>query len=498
MSNIRENRKEVGGYLTVYAALSLSVLLSLFFALLGGVRAHTFQLEAQLVADVAADSVLAEYHRELFRQYGMFWVDLSYGTSTPSLQTMNEHLQYYVNANCHMEEVFLGDYLYKDYLGMQMEDTAITGIALACDEGGRVFRGRAAEVMLADTGIAFLQQIIGWLETVERYHLLESSLEEDKQDADSKIEEMDGQEKQVGEDWITIEAENPTVPIQELKSKGILSLVLKEPEKVSANSVDPESLISHRKIREGINQGNLGSGKTEDLTDRLLWLEYLMRYCGYWGQPKEEGVLQYQLEYLIGGKGNDTENLKGVVHRICAVREAANMIYLFSDETKYAGAETTATVIATATFLPELQPVFLMSILLGWAYAESLYDVKCLLEGKEVPLLKSSETWHYDMDAVLGGIWGNGQGGSAEENGAENGQDGRNGLKYADYLRLLLVLSPLEEQTFRMMDIVEMDVRQTVGNTCFRMDGCADRFVAEISLKSAYGYRITVQKNKRY
>ncbi len=401
MSNTREETQTAGGYLTVYAALSLAVMLSLFLAVLEGARFHTLQLEAQLIADIAGDSVLAEYHRELFEQYGMFWIDTSYGTSQPSTDTLQEHMEWYVRQNCDMEEVFLGNYFYRDFLGMSLDHITILEVAVASDDGGRYFRERAAEVVKDDIGLSFLEEVAQWLETVELYGLLESTLEEDKADADRTIEELNGQKVQVGGEWITIEVDNPTVPIEEIKRKGILNLVMDDPEQVSAKGIDLDQLISQRTYEEGINEGNWVTEDGESLIDRLLWQEYLMRYCGFYGQELEKCALEYQLEYLIVGKSNDTDNLKGVLNRICAIREAANALYLYSDKDKTAGVDALAELIATAITLPQLQPVFKTVIMLGWAYAESLYDVKCLLKGEEVPLLKTAESLHYDLRFFL-------------------------------------------------------------------------------------------------
>lgn len=504
MRNGWEKIQGAGGYLTVYAALSLTVLLSLFLALLEGVRIHTFQLEAQLITDIAADSVLAEYHRELFEQYGMFWIDTSYGTAEPSVETLKAHMEWYVRQNCDMEDVFLGDYFYRDLLRMNLDSITILGTAVASDNGGRFFREQAVEVVKDEIGLVFLEQVSQWLKTVEIYGLLESSLEEDKRQADDAIEELDGQKMQVGDKWVTIEVENPTVPIEEMKRKGILNLVMDHPEQVSAKGIDLNQVISHRKHREGINQGNWVAEDNESLVERLLWQEYLMKYCGFYGQELEECALQYQLEYLIVGKDNDTDNLKGVLHRISAIREAANALYLYSDKEKSAGVDAVAALLAAAVTLPELQPVFKTVIMLGWAYTESLHDVKCLLEGEKIPLLKTEKSWHYDLGFILEDMnldWLLSEDASGE-NGGEDEWEGEAevefALSYADYLRLLLALSPLEEQTFRMMDIVEMDIRQTPGNTYFRMDGCVDRIMAEVSIKSSYGHAVQISKSKKY
>ena len=93
-------KKETEAYLTVYAALSLTALISLFLVLLEGVRFNTIQTEAAIITDIAADSILAEYHREMMNQYGMFWVDTSYGTARPSMDMVKEHMQGYLEKNC--------------------------------------------------------------------------------------------------------------------------------------------------------------------------------------------------------------------------------------------------------------------------------------------------------------------------------------------------------------------------------------------------------------
>lgn len=503
MRNGRHGLQGKDGYLTIYAALSLTIILSLYLALLEGVRIHTFQLEAQLITDIAIDSVLAEYHQKLFERYDMFWIDTSYGTTEPSVEKLKDHMKWYVQQNCDMEDVFLGDYFYRDFLGMNLDSITIPGTAVASDYNGRFFRERAVEVVKDDIGLGLLEQVSRWLDTVEVYDLLESSLEEDKLQADEAIVELDGQKRQAGEKWITIEVENPTVPIEEIKKKGILNLVMDHPEEVSAKGIDLDQVISQRRDREGINQGNWKIEDEEGMTERLLWQEYLMKYCGFYGRELEECALQYQLEYLIVGKDNDTDNLKGVLHRIIAVREAANTMYLYSDQVKTAGVDTVAALLAAAVTLPELQPVFKTVIMLGWAYTESLHDVKCLLEGEKIPLLKTKETWHYDLglileDMNLDGLLSEEMQEEGDEEQSKDSAESLLALSYEDYLRILMALSPLEEQTFRMMDIMEMDIRQTPGNAHFRIDGCVDRIMAEVLIRSSYGYSVQICKKKKY
>ena len=60
------------GYMTIYLALTLGVMISLCLALIEGCRYRGICLETECVMDIGMDSILAEYHRELFDQYRLF------------------------------------------------------------------------------------------------------------------------------------------------------------------------------------------------------------------------------------------------------------------------------------------------------------------------------------------------------------------------------------------------------------------------------------------
>ncbi len=485
----------VKGYLTVYVALSLAVLLSLFLAVLEGVRQSTVSLEAEIIADTGLNGVLAEYHRELFDQYNVFFLDTSYGTANPSVKEVENHLSYYLSENCCMSADLAGGILYRDFLDLETGAVQILRAAVATDFDGGVFRRRAIEAVEDDIGISYLQEIAGWLNRVEEYKLGESDLIQEKQEVDKEIASYDGSGQEVDGEWVTFEVENPTTPLEVQTGKGILHLVMDDVSTVSAAGVDNSALISARRQRGRVNQGNWASvsdGKLseEALLDRILFNEYIMRYCGNYRNPLDKGVLRYQVEYLIEGRNNDIDNLKGVVHRLSALREASNLLYLLNDPAKCAQAEGAAFLAASIMLLPELTPLLKTTILLGWAYAESLYDVRSLLAGGKIPLFKTEGTWHYDISCVLEGIL---------EDGVNNaGAQKENGLDYGEYLRILLLLSSSDVNTFRLMDIIEMDIRQTEGNRGFRMDACIDRLEAQITIISMFGYSAEVRRRAAY
>ncbi len=138
-----------------------------------------------------------------------------------------------------------------------------------------------------------------------------------------------------------------------------------------------------------------------------------------------------------------------------------------------------------AVALPELQPVFETALILAWAYLESLYDVRTLLAGGRVELLKTDAGWHYS----LANIW------SPPADGREEKGEG---LCYEDYLRILLYVQSPDVLAMRFMDLMEMDIRLTPGNSHFRMDGCMDSLEAEAVIYSGYGFSFTIKREKGY
>lgn len=478
------------GYFTVYATLSMTVLLSLYLTLLEGVRSNAIRMEAECVTQIALDSILAEYHRELFKQYNLLMTDTSYGTSQPSVENTAEHLREYWRQNTGTQDVFLGGFLYRDFLKMEAEKIDVTKVSYTADGEGTVFRNCAIEAIKDDVGLELLEEINRFMQTVEVNGLRERDIWKEKQEIDRQIQEKDGEEIQISEkEWITIDIQNPTEKWNEKHSTGILSLVVDDVGQVSEAVLPAENLIEERKRQGVLNQGNMEmEPEGGELLHRFLFQEYLIRYMGHYGMEQEQDVLKYQLEYLINGEPQDLENLKKTVNGICMIREAANAIYIFSDEVKCGAAEIVGTALASAMMVPEIAPLLKTTILLAWAYAESLYDVKCLLAGERVPLLKDEQSWHYDLEGILNACLP-GDGVSDRESG---------GQSYEDYLRMMMMWTDLEALTFRAMNLVEADIRNTPGNKSFRLDGCFEALEVKIWIKSDYGSEFTIQRKAQY
>ena len=461
-------------------------MISLCLVLIEGARRHTIAFEAECVMDIGLDSVLAEYHRVLLKRYGLFMVDTSYGTDYPSYYNTEQHLSEYLTRNLSYEDCGFLSFLYRDLLGMELEDAQVLKVSLATDDGGRVFQYRAAECMRSRLGLETAEMLLEWMEIVDGYGLLEEDVEAQLDRVSAELQEYNAAEKQIGEEeWVKTEIPDPTEAVQALRREGILKWVVEDVSKLSEASVDISQYISERAASGEVNHGNYPEREQLSLADNILLLEYFLEYAGRYGKIREDSLLQYQVEYLVCGKGGDRENLRQTANLLCGIREAANVIYLLEDGTKRAEVETAAAVLSGVIALPELQPVFETALILTWAYLESLYDVKTLLAGGRVELIKTDANWHYSLN----NIW-NPQAEAAKEEGA--------GLSYEDYLRILLYVQSPDILAMRFMDLMEMDIRQTSGNSCFRMDGCIDGLEAEAVIQFGYDNFFNIKREKHY
>ena len=91
--------RKQSGYITVYLTFTFAIILSLLLALVEGAAMGAARMQAELVADLGMDSIFAEYHRELFSQYGLLFIDDSYGTKKGSLSKIEKHLSEYMSYN---------------------------------------------------------------------------------------------------------------------------------------------------------------------------------------------------------------------------------------------------------------------------------------------------------------------------------------------------------------------------------------------------------------
>lgn len=493
------------GSITIYLALLLSVVLSLFLSVLEEGRISAIRMKTEISMDAALYSIFAEYNRALLEQYDLFFIDSSYGSGQGSLQKVKKHFEDYANDN--MKPAYeKQDILIKDLIGIEVEETEIVKYSIATDEEGIIFKRQAIDYIKDKYGLSYINKFKRQLEDAKGNNLFERDVTSEREENDSRIEgiirDFNNKQREEKDDWIDVTLDNPADSINKTRGRGSLSFVINRDTPISNNAVNLQNYIS---AREPIKGDGLCNRQQPETMDKLFFYAYLFDKYGNYVHPLDKGELQYQMEYILAGKNNDMDNLKWVVNRLILLRESANIVYLFSDKAKMAQAEAFALTLSAVMTIPELTELIKMALIFAWAYAESIYDVKQLLNGERIPLIKSDSTWHYSLEGML----------SFEEEIEKRDNDiivkrenertkkesifaYKDGLSYSDYLLLFLSTAKEKKIIFRAMDIMEMDIRKTPGNGSFRIDGCIDYIKVEMKTKSRYRYSCTILREYNY
>lgn len=488
------------GYVTVYFTLSLGVILSLILALAESARVGAIRMKIECAADTACTSVLAEYHRQLLDQYDLFYIDTSYGTDNPAYANTQAHIRNYMNRNFTLEGV---DTIqnYRDILKLSANEVSLLMAAVATDENGIGLKRQAINYEKDKIGLAFAEEIMRNVQAVLECEQESAGLQEQRQEIEAQInEEVKQKEESLPVEKRLVETENgveeievkpqitrdnPADAVNATRGFSILQLVIKDRTALSYQTITPSNYVSGRELHKG-------SGRQQEIKypdsflDTVIFNEFILEKCGSYTNLLDKSLLKYQVEYVIAGRPGDEENLKNIVTRLLLIREAANVLYLLSDGGKMAEIQALSTTLSLIAMMPEIEPLVRYSILFAWAYAESVQDVKILLEKGKVPLVKSSSTWRMSLENI-----------TKYKDCLVEGKNSE-GLSYEDYLRVLLCLTDEAAVSMRLMDVMEMDIRKTAGNENFRLDGCIDSFEMLAYTKSGYGYEFSIQRKYGY
>lgn len=485
-----------GGYLTVFLALTVTLLLSLVLTLVEGARENAVRMRTECAGNIAVRSVLGEFHRELLLQYDLYFIDASYGTGTASLENVRLHLQDYMIKNLGAKGAGTAG-LQADLAAASLESLSVDAARFAADDAARALREQVYAYMSADPAGNVLSEILAdadtWQGLLEDGSVWENARQEAGEDLREGIrrakeesqEEHTPEERQAAEEAGDDTAQSAIEEMDRFRLLPILRQVFGDTAHISGASC-PASVLSRR----GIHYGDAlqpANSHGYPRADEALFDLYLGEKCGCYTNPLEKGKLRYQLEYILSGKETDAQNLEKAAQKLLLVREAANCAYLFTDSARMGQTEALAAVLSLVLLNPELKDVFKTVLLFAWAYLESIQDLRTLFDGGRVPLLKSSDTWHTSLLGIL-------TPGASIHAGAGAGT----GLLYTEYLQALLYLEGSSVKSLRAMDIMEMDIRETPGNADFRIDWCLDAFSMTAVVRDRAGHEFTLTKCEGY
>ena len=263
--------------------------------------------------------------------------------------------------------------------------------------------------------------------------------------------------------------------LRDLLQRGLFSAALPPGSEASTFCANEGALLSERKRTVGVG---FAAQNGVDIVEKGTAISYALDLLPSFTNPKETEGYQYQVEYLIGGQAKDADNLETVLQRILLIREAANYFFLAKDPQKRAESYALASALCTALLIPAAAPAVAMGIRAAWAYLESISDVRALLEGKRVPMLKSAMTWKTSPNAFASASAEEAvQNGAGKDNGGKDGGGEQgSGSAYTDYLAMLLIPMDAEQLMLRMCTMMEQTMRNAYDRDGFSLD----RLVTEV------------------
>ena len=447
------------GSVTVFAALLTVIIASAIFALMEAARVHGIKANARMTTIQAADGILSSYNTELWEEYKLlFWEE-----SSTDLSSLSQACQFQIDLTegNYAESSLITENYY--VLQVHLNEVEANSFRLATDDGGYSFKKQAADIMSVQAAAEAVDTIIEILsdydgdsesEALESEENAEDILEELKDavsDAESSAQQeedsdqqgdsedsTDSEQSSSGDYSFTL-TDNPIQWMIDIQSKGIYAYLLTS-EDLSDKAIDLSESIAQRDL----NEGNWDDDDDDwSAAESVLLLAYLTDYFDNVTDEGGDRALDYEAEYIIAGKSSDKANLKAVVRRILLIREAADLAYIETDSGKCQEAYSAALSICALVGQPEFTEVVKQAILAAWAFAESLSDVKILLDGGNVPLVKTSDNWNTDLNSLMDDIT------SAKADKTQSGLD------YENYLQILMGTVSEEKLSYRAMTIIE-------------------------------------------
>lgn len=515
--NIKTKRKNYKGSITVFAALSFMLIAQFIFTMLEVSRTIEVRKALQMNTESVLESIFANYCSPLWEEYRLLGTsvvnsdgDLSFNNVQAELQNLTE-----VNLGGREKSLLAGTSL----LTAKMTDANVEEFLLMTDDAGAVFQElvcaymkenltyetartiydnfndmKNAKEQYGDTGNSIDTARDSIKEAREEERRIQEELQKQSEDVkksgkDSskkkkKLPKMKGasgekvrvtsyKSPKVSSDATSAEMpeeeENILDIVSETKKNGVLSLVLPDDATLSNSAISLDSSVSHRTLEKGNSQRE-GS---DDWYSDVLLNQYFNNYFSCYTNQKSGHHMKYELEYLIAGKGEDAENLRTVIKELLAVREAVNMASIVTMEDKQAEALAMAVTLVGFTLNPAIIEFVKYAILAAWAFVESVLDLRTLLQGGKIPIIKTQLTWTSNLSEL-----------SSLLSGWSKAKESSTGFDYQSHMAALLILQNNGKVCMRAMDMQEATVCSVEGYEDFKMD----RVIVDAKVCATYEY----------
>lgn len=499
------------GSITIFLTLVLSLMLSLVCASIESVRMAAARTQILGSVDVGLYSLFGQYDKALLKEYDLFLLDGSCGGGPLNMAEVYNNMESYIKP-----------VLRQNSQKLSIVQGGFSGYELATDESGAAFYHQIVQYMRDTLGSQGVQLLLDKIkkreekteeaerngnlaeegQTLEKY---EAEMNSAAQNSQAALEEANQANQNGGGNEFSSGADdggsapefssnadqsvvNPITVIRRIRRMGILELVLPPGAGVSEKEISKRTLVSGRTLQRGMPvAGN--TKRDPGYTGQILFQQYLLNKLGNFRRAAGKGNgLNYQVEYILEGKDNDLDNLKGVAGKLLLIREGVNFAHLLSDPAKRSQASALAMTIASTFLVPPIAAVIEKALLLCWAFGESILDVRELLDGGRIPLVKSSAEWQLSLGNLANLL----------DSLDTRRHSTSNGMSYEDYLQVLLASKSKNIKLERGMDMIELRIRSMPQRENFQLDSCITAIEASVDIKANKRKVFTVTKQYCY
>lgn len=434
------------GSITVFSALCMSFVLSALFVLLEAARFYGLSRYADWKGKQGVECVAAEYQPYLWEEFELLMLDGGYSTDFFEIGNVTGRMKTYLNKN-QKQSSSAGNMFGINLFQVETSHIYEPQYLLITDNDGEVFLDMISSYMKKNLPREAAEKIhenyVNQNDIKNHTARVEDTIDHANQSMESAKTENPESEAEIQ----PLE-ENPLDVAGEIRKSmklSTLGLVVENAGDISTKRMNLAEGLEKRTLCEG----NMNYEAEGDWYRKILALEYGSAHFSNYCDPKENHAFAYELEYLVGGQEEERENLEIVVNRLLLYRCASNVTYLLSDRDKMLQSETIAAALAGFTGNPAIVKAVQIAVVGAWAYIESIQDIRALLSGGKIALVKSKEQWTTDLSHLLQSF-----------QNQTRAKECSNGQKYEDYLKQILFFENDKTFAYRMLNVMEQNLMQ--------------------------------------
>ena len=510
-------RMGVQGQITVFMSLVLAVLISLILAVFDGVRIQCMYMNQKQAMMIACENLLAQYCIPLYERYDLFGIDGNGRDLTNALET-------FISENSG-SGLFSGEMT--DAVISQLYPLVADSNRLLEKEVINYMKTAGFTDLVTEQMKAWITSDTTEVEQkkstlIQELQITQNQAEQEINAANQAAEKENGTQSSTDSadtgNKPAFTQKDPRKSVNQLMKTGILTLVMPQGTTVSDRSVNVDlqtdgkagaltdftdiksvtqgmsevSFWSESKkqtpiekgtillyvqqhfksvVNQDLNQNQQKSQSTSALTGTATDNINVTNSTNHLknGRSQNDTVnknvtcLAYEQEALLCGHMSDADNLLDTVNRMILFRMIFNLSYLMMSPTKSGEAHSVAAALTAAVALPMLEQLVYMLIMLAWSYAEAVVDIKVLLAGGKIELIKTDASWQLSMENLM----------NISESTLETKQKTSDkGLGYEAYIFILMMISNQTKIENRMISLMQENIRLDSSYEHFSMNDC--------------------------